>query len=260
MRRTDGRRRLGYPRTGWRLVHCRWRLGTGPAPRGGCRVRGPGPGASLRCRWRDPSRWLARTEGTVRVRRNPQDPGFAGSYGSPWSRRTCRSRCRCTARRRPRRRCRAPVDEHLAVTTAHALLLVAAGLAAGLVNRVAGGGCLLSFPALLVVGYPALTANVTSTVGIWPGYLGGVIGFRRELKGQGERVHALAGTAIAGALIGAGILPLTPDRDFADRRPKVEPSTAARSMWGRSLLRRTAPTLVRASESSSLPSWGSPST
>jgi hypothetical protein len=88
-----------------------------------------------------------------------------------------------------------------------------------LVNGVAGGGSLLSFPALLVVGYPALTANVTSTVGIWPGYLGGVIGFRRELKGQGERVHALAGTAIAGALIGAGILLLTPDRDFAAVAP-----------------------------------------
>jgi uncharacterized membrane protein YfcA len=105
------------------------------------------------------------------------------------------------------------------VTTAHALALVAAGLAAGLVNGIAGGSSLLSFPALLVVGYPALTANVTSTVGIWPGYLGGVIGFRRELKGQGERVHALAGTAIAGALIGAGILLLTPDRDFAAVAP-----------------------------------------
>ena len=52
-------------------------------------------------------------------------------------------------------------------------LLAGAALVAGAVNAVAGGGSLLSFPALLAVGYPALTANVTNTVALTPGYFGG---------------------------------------------------------------------------------------
>jgi len=54
---------------------------------------------------------------------------------------------------------------------AQLLLLAAAALVAGAVNAVAGGGSLLSFPALLAVGYPALTANVTNSVALTPGYL-----------------------------------------------------------------------------------------
>jgi uncharacterized membrane protein YfcA len=60
-------------------------------------------------------------------------------------------------------------------------LLAGAGLLAGAVNAVAGGGSLLSFPALLAVGYPALTANVTNSVALTPGYFGGTLGYRREL-------------------------------------------------------------------------------
>jgi len=65
------------------------------------------------------------------------------------------------------------------MTASELLFLAAAGFGAGLVNGVAGGGSMVSFPALLAVGVPSLAANVTSTVGIWPGYLGGVAGFRR---------------------------------------------------------------------------------
>ena len=63
-----------------------------------------------------------------------------------------------------------------------ALGLLAAAFAAGAVNAVAGGGSLISFPALLVAGYPAKTANVTNTVALWPGYLGGSLGYRDELQ------------------------------------------------------------------------------
>src|SRR5690606_9613219 len=66
-------------------------------------------------------------------------------------------------------------------------LLAAAAALAGAVNAVAGGGSLISFPALLVVGYPAVTANITNTVALCPGYLGGTIGYRAELEGQRER-------------------------------------------------------------------------
>jgi uncharacterized membrane protein YfcA len=86
---------------------------------------------------------------------------------------------------------------------AQLLLLATAALVAGAVNAVAGGGSLLSFPALLAVGYPALTANVTNSVALTPGYLGGTVGYRRELAGQRARILALGATSATGAVVGA---------------------------------------------------------
>lgn len=85
-------------------------------------------------------------------------------------------------------------------------LLVAGATLAGAVNAVAGGGSLISFPALLAVGYPALTANITNTVALCPGYVGGTIGYRRELTGQRGRVVALSVTSVTGALTGSFLL------------------------------------------------------
>jgi uncharacterized protein len=85
-------------------------------------------------------------------------------------------------------------------------LLAGAGLLAGAVNAVAGGGSLISFPALLAVGYPALTANVTNAVALTPGYFGGTIGYRRELEGQRGRALALGAISAAGAVLGAFLL------------------------------------------------------
>jgi uncharacterized protein len=89
---------------------------------------------------------------------------------------------------------------------AQIVLLAGAGLLAGAVNAVAGGGSLLSFPALLAVGYPALTANVTNSVALTPGYFGGTLGYRRELEGQRARILALGATSAAGAVLGAFLL------------------------------------------------------
>jgi uncharacterized protein len=89
-------------------------------------------------------------------------------------------------------------------------LLAVAALVGGAVNSVAGGGSLVSFPALLAVGYPAVAANVTNTVALCPGYLGGSLGYRRELAGQGARVRALGATSVAGALLGAALLLRSP--------------------------------------------------
>jgi len=85
-------------------------------------------------------------------------------------------------------------------------LLAGAALVAGAVNAVAGGGSLISFPALLAVGYPALTANVTNSVALTPGYFGGTLGYRRELTGQRGRILALGAISAAGAVIGAVLL------------------------------------------------------
>jgi len=86
------------------------------------------------------------------------------------------------------------------------LLLAAAALLAGAVNAVAGGGSLISFPALLAVGYPAITANVTNSVALTPGYFGGTLGYRRELAGQRRRILALGATSAIGAVVGAVLL------------------------------------------------------
>lgn len=102
----------------------------------------------------------------------------------------------------------------VALSGGQELLLAAAGLGAGLVNGAAGGGTLISFPALLAVGYPALTANVTSTVGIWTGYLGGTAGFRQEVNAQRRRLAGLVPTAVAGAATGGALLLTTPSADF----------------------------------------------
>ncbi len=92
--------------------------------------------------------------------------------------------------------------------------LAVAGFGAGLVNGVAGGGSMVSFPALLAVGVPSLAANVTSTVGIWPGYLGGAAGFRSRLVAQRDRLQELAPIALAGALVGSGLLLVTSEDAF----------------------------------------------
>jgi uncharacterized protein len=105
------------------------------------------------------------------------------------------------------------------LTAGRAALLVLTGFGAGVFNGVAGGGTLLSFPVLLAMGYPALTANVTSTVGIWPGYLGGSYGFRAEIGDQRDRVRKLALVAVVGAAVGAVLLLTTPSKDFARLAP-----------------------------------------
>lgn len=101
-----------------------------------------------------------------------------------------------------------------ALTTGDVGLLAVAGLLAGAVNAVAGGGSLISFPALLAVGYPSVQANVTNTVALFPGYAGSVAGGRTELQGQGPRVRSLAVTSVLGAVAGAVLLLTTPGDVF----------------------------------------------
>jgi len=93
-------------------------------------------------------------------------------------------------------------------------LVGGAGLAAGAVNAIAGGGTLITFPALLAVGLPPVVANITSSVGLVAGYAGGSLGYRRELAGQGARVRALVPVAVLGGLAGAVVLLVTPAEAF----------------------------------------------
>jgi uncharacterized membrane protein YfcA len=100
------------------------------------------------------------------------------------------------------------------LTAIEVLALAAAGFAAGAVNAVAGGGTLISFPALVAAGYPAKVANVTNTIAVWPGYVGGCLGYRAELARQGRRALFLSIPAIAGALVGAALLLATSEEAF----------------------------------------------
>jgi uncharacterized membrane protein YfcA len=102
----------------------------------------------------------------------------------------------------------------VSLTLVHVLLLVGAGALAGAVNAAAGGGSLISFPVLLLTGLPALSANVTNTVALCPGYLGGVSGFRRDLAGQAQRMRTLGTVAGLGALVGVGLLEVSPAATF----------------------------------------------
>ncbi len=100
------------------------------------------------------------------------------------------------------------------MTVLEALGLAIAAFAAGGINAVAGGGSLVSFPALLAAGYPAKTANVTNTVALWPGYLGGSLGYRELLVPQRQTVVALSVSSILGALVGSAVLLSTPESAF----------------------------------------------
>jgi uncharacterized protein len=94
------------------------------------------------------------------------------------------------------------------------LLLVVAGLAAGLTGSIAGLASLISYPALLAVGLGPITANVTNTVALVFSSVGSTLGSRPELEGQAARVRSLALVAVLGGGVGATLLLLTPSATF----------------------------------------------
>lgn len=97
-----------------------------------------------------------------------------------------------------------------------ALLLFSAAFAAGVLSTIAGGGTFFTFPALVYVGLPPVIANTTSTLAVTPGYLGGVLGFRREIAALDQRqLWILCFWALVGGLAGAYLLLLSSDRAFS---------------------------------------------
>ncbi len=96
----------------------------------------------------------------------------------------------------------------------HGASAFASAFAAGAINSVAGGGTLLSFPTLIWLGLNSVAANATSTVAIWPGSLGGMAGFRRELRTADRRMLALTVPSLMGGISGALLLRFTPPAIF----------------------------------------------
>lgn len=92
--------------------------------------------------------------------------------------------------------------------------IAAVSAISGAVNSIAGGGTLLTFPALLGLGVPPVAANATSTVALWPGSLASMLGYRRELAGAEHWAVRLAVPSVLGGLLGAGLLLATTDEQF----------------------------------------------
>lgn len=92
----------------------------------------------------------------------------------------------------------------------HIAIASAAAFLAGAINSVAGGGTLISFPTLIWLGLPSIPANATNTLAIWPGSLGSIWGFRRELKETDARFKWLGLATLGGGGVGASLLRLTP--------------------------------------------------
>ncbi|MEA2620133.1 MAG: uncharacterized protein QOC97_906 [Chloroflexota bacterium] len=95
-----------------------------------------------------------------------------------------------------------------------AVVIVAVGIFAGTVNAIVGAGSLVTFPTLLLLGYPPLIANVSNTVGLVPGTISGAVGYRRELAGQRTRARPLLVAAALGGVTGAALLLVLPAAAF----------------------------------------------
>lgn len=94
-----------------------------------------------------------------------------------------------------------------------------AALAAGLINALAGGGTLITFPVLMSIGLPAISANVTNTVALSPGYLGGTLAQSQDLQDQRKKLWIVLPAGVLGGLLGGFLLLHTKEKLFTELVP-----------------------------------------
>jgi uncharacterized protein len=94
-------------------------------------------------------------------------------------------------------------------------MMIAAAFCAGVINSIAGGGTLITFPVLIWLGLDPKVANATSTVALWPGLFGGLFGYRRELENSSPILLRLGITSVIGGALGSWLLIWTPSPIFA---------------------------------------------
>ncbi len=99
------------------------------------------------------------------------------------------------------------------------ILIALAAVAAGAVNALAGGGTLITFPVLVAVGVPPISANITNTVALSPGYLGATMGQAKDLRGQRRRLWLTLPAGVVGGIVGAILLLRTEERVFQELVP-----------------------------------------
>jgi uncharacterized membrane protein YfcA len=97
--------------------------------------------------------------------------------------------------------------------------LLAASVGAGIMNAMAGGGTILVFPTLLLLGQPSIVANATGTVGLVPGVVASLFGYRREVRTHRSWLKTLFLPSLVGGAIGSILLLRTPERIFAHLAP-----------------------------------------
>ena len=100
------------------------------------------------------------------------------------------------------------------MSVADFVIILLAGVGAGTINAVVGSGSLITFPTLVALGYPPLIANVSNNIGLVPGSISGVHGYRRELVGQGQRLRRLVPASLVGGLTGSILLLVLPSSVF----------------------------------------------
>ncbi|MBO0680207.1 sulfite exporter TauE/SafE family protein [Mycolicibacterium sp. S2-37] len=115
-----------------------------------------------------------------------------------------------------------------------------AGVWAGAINVIVGSGTLVTFPTLLLFGYPPLTANVSNNIGMVAGGISGVYGYRRELRPNRAILVRLAPASVAGALVGGVLLLVLPDESFKAIVPVLIGIGLLMVVIGPSVQRRTA--------------------
>ncbi|HKB66813.1 MAG TPA: sulfite exporter TauE/SafE family protein [Pyrinomonadaceae bacterium] len=118
------------------------------------------------------------------------------------------------------------------------LMMIAAAFAAGVINSIAGGGTLVTFPVLIWLGLDPKVANATSTVALWPGLFGGLFGYRRELENSSTILLRLGITSVIGGALGAWLLIWTPSLTFARLVPFLILFATILFMAGGSINRR----------------------
>jgi uncharacterized protein len=101
----------------------------------------------------------------------------------------------------------------------HAIVIVLAGLGAGAVNAIVGSGTLITFPTLVAMGYPPVTSTMSNAVGLVAGNVSGTWGYRRELRGQWNRLCWQIPASLVGAALGAWLLLHLPEKVFIEVVP-----------------------------------------
>jgi uncharacterized protein len=105
------------------------------------------------------------------------------------------------------------------VPLSHVILIVFAGLGAGAINAVVGSGTLITFPTLVAMGYPPVTSTMSNAVGLVAGNISGTWGYRRELRGQWNRLRWQLPASLIGGIVGAWLLLHLPEKVFVDVVP-----------------------------------------
>jgi uncharacterized membrane protein YfcA len=139
------------------------------------------------------------------------------------------------------------------MTPGQILALAASAFGAGAMNAMAGGGTLLTFPTLMFLGLPAITANATSTVALLPGTAASMAGFRREVSEHRGWLRTLFLPSLLGGVLGSVLLLRTPERTFQHLAPVLILFATILFMLRGALARRFSPSSEAADPASLSP-------